>query len=111
MIGVYGGTFDPIHFGHLRIALEVKDSLNMDEIRLLPCHMPSHRSPPKVLAQHRLQMLELSVIGEDGFVIDRRELARQGPSYTVETLQSLREEFATTPLSLMLGMDAFVGLP
>ena len=112
MIGIYGGTFDPVHYGHLRSALEVKEALGLEELRFLPCGQPPHRRTPQALAHQRLRMLELALVdAAAGFRIDTRELEREGPSYMVDTLASLREEVAERPLCLILGMDAFAGLP
>lgn len=112
MIGIYGGTFDPVHYGHLRSALEVKEALGLEELRFLPCGQPPHRRTPQAPAQQRLRMLELALVdAAAGFRIDTRELEREGPSYMVDTLASLREEVTERPLCLILGMDAFAGLP
>lgn len=112
MIGIFGGTFDPIHYGHLRSALEVKDIFGLDEIRLIPCANPPHRNQPAVTAEMRLQMLELAIKNQPGLKIDTRELDRhkasdQTPSYMVDTLASLRQEFPTESLLLFIGTDAF----
>ena len=110
MIGVFGGTFDPIHFGHLRPALDVVQSLGLAELRLLPLKVAVHRPQPLASAALRLQMTRLAVNGQPGFVVDDRELTRDGPSYTVDTLASLREEVgADAPLCLLIGGDAFAG--
>jgi nicotinate-nucleotide adenylyltransferase len=111
VIGVLGGTFDPIHFGHLRPALEVYELLALAELRFIPCHVPPHRAAPDTPARHRLAMVGLAIAGVAGFRVDRRELDRTGPSYTVDTLRELREEIgAECPLLLIMGMDAFAGL-
>ncbi len=111
MIGILGGTFDPIHYGHLRSALEVKDVFGLTEVRLIPCANPPHREQPTVTAKMRLQMLELAIKNQPGLKIDTRELDRydqhQAPSYMVDTLKSLRQEFPTEPLLLFIGSDAF----
>jgi nicotinate-nucleotide adenylyltransferase len=107
MIGILGGTFDPVHFGHLRPALEVQETLALDEIRLVPCHIPPHRSQPHASAARRVAMLEAAVGRHPAFRIDTRELHRDGPSYTFDTLVSLREEIGDTGLCLLMGMDAF----
>lgn len=109
-IGVFGGTFDPIHFGHLRTAFELLQALRLAEVRFIPCSDPPHRGRMFASAAQRLQMVELAIDDQDGFVADDRELARSGPSYSVDTLLSLREEFPRQPLGLILGMDAFLGL-
>jgi nicotinate-nucleotide adenylyltransferase len=112
VIGIYGGTFDPVHYGHLRSALEVKDALALKELRFLPCGLPPHRRMPEATAHQRLRMLELALLdAAPGFRIDTRELDRDGPSYMFDTLASLREEVADEPLCLVLGVDAFAGLP
>jgi nicotinate-nucleotide adenylyltransferase len=107
MIGVLGGTFDPVHFGHLRPALEVQEALALDEIRLIPCHIPPHRPQPHATAGQRVAMLEAAVRAHPAFRIDTRELQRNGPSYTFDTLASLREELGDAGLCLLMGMDAF----
>ena len=111
MIGVLGGTFDPVHFGHLRAAVELREALGLDEVRLLPCGSPPHREPPVASGADRLAMLEAAVAGEPGLAVDTRELERAGPSYMVDTLASLRTELGPArPLCLLLGTDAFAGL-
>lgn len=111
MIGIFGGTFDPVHYGHLRSALEVKDIFGLDEVRLIPCADPPHRGQPAVTAEMRLRMLELAIQDRLGLTVDIRELDRhktdQTPSYMVDTLQSLRQEFPNEPLLLFIGTDAF----
>jgi len=107
MIGVYGGTFNPVHYGHLRTALEVKEIFSLDEIRLIPCHLPPHRKQPNVSAETRLILLQLAIEKSSGMSVDRRELDREGPSYMVDTLKSLRTEFVDCPLLLFIGTDAF----
>jgi nicotinate-nucleotide adenylyltransferase len=111
MIGVLGGTFDPVHFGHLRPALEVHEALALEEIRLVPCHIPPHRPQPHASAEQRVAMLEAAVGRHPAFRIDRRELQRDTPSYTFDTLLSLRAELGAAGLCLLLGMDAFRDLP
>jgi len=111
MIGIFGGTFDPVHLGHLRPVLEVQQQLELQQVRLVPCRLPPHRDKPIASAMHRHGMLELALAGQPGLVIDDRELEREGPSYMVDTLESLRQEMDKTPLCLILGMDAFLGLP
>ncbi|MGZ8915979.1 MAG: nicotinate-nucleotide adenylyltransferase [Methylobacter sp.] len=111
MIGLFGGTFDPVHYGHLRSALEVKDIFGLDEVRLIPCANPPHREQPAVTAEMRLQMLELAIKNQPELKIDTRELDRydlhQAPSYMVDTLKSLRQEFPSEPLLLFIGTDVF----
>jgi len=110
MLGILGGTFDPVHFGHLRIALELAQHLELRELRFMPCGRPPHRGTPVASARDRLNMLRLAVAGQNGFLIDERELRRSGPSYMVDSLQSLREELGPRPLCLLLGSDAFHAL-
>lgn len=110
MIAIFGGTFDPVHIGHLRPALEVAEALELPELRLVPARVPPHRSDPGAPAEHRLDMLERALDGQSRLVIDRRELGRGGPSYSVDTLNSLRAEFPDSPLALVIGEDAFASL-
>ncbi len=108
LVAVLGGTFDPIHNGHLRTALELLAALDLAEARFVPAGQPPHRNPPVVSAEQRLAMVELAIADQPGFVADARELKRAGPSYMVETLESLRAELGDdTPLGLILGTDAF----
>lgn len=109
-VGIFGGTFDPVHFGHLRPALELLETLELEEVRMLPSSIPPHREAPLANSEQRLAMLQLAIDDQPGLVIDERELHRSGPSYMVDTLASIREELGDTPLCLLLGMDAFIGL-
>ena len=109
-VGVFGGTFDPIHYGHLRTAFELLQALRLSEVRFIPCGDPPHRGTTFASAAERLRMVALAIDGQEGFVADDRELARGGPSYSIDTLLTLREEFPQRPLGLILGMDAFLGL-
>lgn len=110
MIGIFGGTFDPVHFGHLRPALEVQQALHLQEVRFIPAGQPPHRDQPFASSTQRLAMLKAAIVDQPGFVVDERELRRPGPSYMVDTLVSLRSEMETEPLCLILGYDAFLGL-
>lgn len=110
-MGVFGGTFDPIHYGHLRTAFEVLQALRFSEVRFMPCGMPPHRGSPVALPEQRLAMVKAATEGQHGFVVDDRELHRDGPSYSVDTLAALRGEFPLRPIALIIGMDAFLGLP
>ncbi|TWC36286.1 nicotinate-nucleotide adenylyltransferase [Pseudomonas sp. SJZ079] len=111
-IGMFGGTFDPLHIGHLRSALEVAEFMALDELRLIPSARPPHRSAPQVSASDRLAMVELAVAGLPPLCVDDRELKRDRPSYSIDTLESLRAELdADDQLFLLLGWDAFCGLP
>ena len=110
-IGIFGGTFDPIHYGHLRSAFEMLQALDFDEVRFIPSGDPPHRGVTFANAEQRLRLVELAVSGQQGFRADDRELRRAGPSWTIDTLVALREEFPQRSLGLILGMDAFLGLP
>ncbi len=110
-VGVFGGTFDPIHHGHLRPALELKQALGLREVRFVPCRQPPHRAAPVAGPEDRARMVELAIAGVEGFALDRRELHREGPSYTLDTLAALRREMPEEKLFLLLGTDAFLGLP
>jgi nicotinate-nucleotide adenylyltransferase len=110
-VGILGGTFDPVHHGHLRLALEIAERVELDSVRLIPLHAPPHRPAPIATPAQRLAMLELAVQEESRLRIDTRELRRGALSYTVDTLTELRAELGTTPLCLIVGMDAFLGLP
>ena len=110
-VGVLGGTFDPVHHAHLRTALELLEDLELAQVRFIPVGQPAHRDQPRVSGKHRLRMLELALEGQQALVADDRELSRPGPSYMVETLESLRHQLGElTPLCLILGMDAFAKL-
>lgn len=110
MIGILGGTFDPIHYGHLRTALDVQQHLSLDEVRFIPCGEPAHRNTPIAEPLQRLAMVRAAIAGQEGFTVDDRELRRDGPSYMVDTLISLKQDFKKESLCLILGMDAFNGL-
>lgn len=111
LVGMFGGTFDPVHNAHLRVALDVVEQGELARLHLIPCRIPPHRGDPSVTASERLAMLDLAARGEPRFVVDDRELRRAGPSYTVDTLASLHEEFPDAHLVLLLGTDSFVTLP
>ena len=110
-IGVFGGTFDPIHYGHLRTAYEMLQALKFEEVRFMPCGNPPHRSAPYADIEVRLAMVKAATLGQRGFVVDDRELYREGPSYSVDSLKTLRIDFPLRSLALIIGMDAFLGLP
>lgn len=111
-VGILGGTFDPVHIGHLRGALEVAELMGLDELRLLPNARPPHRDTPQVTPENRLAMVTRAVEGVDHLSVDARELSRDKPSYTIDTLESIRSELAADDqLFLVLGWDAFCGLP
>jgi nicotinate-nucleotide adenylyltransferase len=109
-IAILGGTFDPVHLGHLRVAWEAAEALDA-QVCLMPAHLPPHRPAPVANAQQRVRMLEAALAGQHRLVLDTHELQRAGPSYTVDTLRELRAESSALPLILLLGADAFAGLP
>ncbi|MBB3225545.1 nicotinate-nucleotide adenylyltransferase [Luteibacter sp. Sphag1AF] len=110
-LAILGGTFDPVHHGHLRAAWEAAEQLDA-EVRLVPAHVPPHRPAPLADAAHRVALLRAALAGQDRLGLDTRELDRQGPSYTVDTLAALRAEIGPTrPLVLLVGTDAFAHLP
>jgi nicotinate-nucleotide adenylyltransferase len=106
LIALFGGTFDPVHFGHLRAALEAAEQLGASEMRLVPAGQPPHRDMPVAEAAHRLEMLRLAAAGHAGFIVDDREVRRSGPSWMVDTLAGIREEAGPVPLVLCIGQDA-----
>jgi nicotinate-nucleotide adenylyltransferase len=107
----YGGTFDPVHDGHLAIACAARDALDT-QIRLMPAADPPHRAPPGASATQRAAMLDLAATGHTGLCVDRRELQRDGRSYSIDTLRALRVEYGTdAPIALLVGADSFLGLP
>ncbi|MBN1379528.1 MAG: nicotinate-nucleotide adenylyltransferase [Gammaproteobacteria bacterium] len=106
-IGLLGGTFDPIHYGHLQPARLAKQQLGFDELRLLPCHLPVHRDQPTASAQQRVQMLELALKEFPELILDMRELKRNSPSYSFDTLNTLHAECPDARFCWLLGLDAF----
>lgn len=110
-IGILGGTFDPIHYGHLRLAQEIADQLRLAEVRFMPSGTPPHRAAPAAPAPDRLAMVRLATAGNALFTVDARESAGTTPDYTVDTLTAIRAETGPArPLVLMLGADAFLDL-
>src|SRR5690242_11871853 len=109
-LALLGGTFDPIHVAHLAVAWEASELLDA-EVRLMPAAVPPHRPPPIADATARVAMLRAALRGQDRLGLDTRELARGGPSYTIDTLTELRAEEGDRPIVLLLGADAFAGLP
>jgi nicotinate-nucleotide adenylyltransferase len=111
LLVLYGGTFDPVHEGHLAVARFARDAL-ATTVHFMPAADPPHRPAPGASAEQRIQMLRLALAGEPGLALDTRELARIGPSWTVETLRRLRAEIGrAAPVALLVGADSFLGLP
>jgi nicotinate-nucleotide adenylyltransferase len=110
-VGILGGTFDPIHYAHLRLGEELADRVGLAQVRFVPARVPPHRATPNVTAEHRLEMTRLATAGNPRFTVDDRECRRQGPSYTLDTLHELRAELgAARPFCLLMGVDAYLGL-
>ena len=108
LIGLLGGTFNPIHNGHLRLAQELADALNFSEVRFIPSANPPHKIAPKISAQHRAANVQLAITDNSLFKLDTRELDRAGASYSIDTLISLQEELGgSAQLCLIMGSDAF----
>ncbi len=111
-LGILGGTFDPIHFGHLRLAEECADSLKLSQVRLVPAGKPWQRSGLIAPIEHRIEMVRLGVESNPRFQVDARESDSSGPTYTVDTLASMRREFGESrPLVMIVGSDQFLNLP
>jgi nicotinate-nucleotide adenylyltransferase len=109
-LAIFGGTFDPVHLGHLSVAWEASELLDA-EVRLMPANVPPHRHAPTASPAQRVAMLRAALQGQDRLTLDTRELRREGPSYTIDTLREFRDELGDRPLVLLLGADAFAGLP
>ena len=110
-VALFGGTFDPVHFGHLRPAVELQQVLDAAELRFIPCQIPPLKDAATAPADVRLEMLRAAVHDLPGCSVDPRELQRDGPSYTVTTLEELRSEDPGRRLCLVIGLDAFLALP
>ncbi len=109
-LAIFGGTFDPIHLGHLCVAWEASELLDAD-VLIMPSGVPPHRPPPIASADQRAAMLQVALRDQSRLTLDTRELTRSGPSYTVDTMAELRAAQGDRPLVLLLGADAFAGLP
>ncbi|WP_440053773.1 nicotinate-nucleotide adenylyltransferase [Pseudoalteromonas sp. T1lg65] len=107
MIALLGGTFDPPHLGHLNMALQCAETLQLQSLYFLPCAIPVHKQRPSITDAHRINMLKLMLQNHDVLKIDERELLRQGPSYSLLTLQELRQEAGDSPIIFLMGMDSF----
>lgn len=111
-LGILGGTFDPVHCGHLRLAEEAREQLGLAAVRWIPAGQPAHRQTPQTTADQRLDMVRLAIAANPGFQLDDAEARAATPSYTVPTLLRLREGLGKSrSLVLLLGTDAFLGLP
>ena len=111
-VGIYGGSFNPVHFGHLRCALEVRERANLERVKMVPARMPPHKKAAGIApAEHRVAMLEAALTGESGLEVDPLELEREGPSYTIDTLRELRRRTPNLSYGLILGFDSFCDLP
>ena len=110
MIGIFGGTFDPVHFGHIKPVLNVKQALNLSQIRFIPNNVPPHREEPWLSAEQRLSLLQSALEEYADVVVDPRELDRGGPSYMIDTLRSLNSDYQDESICLVIGMDAFFGI-
>ena len=109
-IGLLGGTFDPVHNGHLRLAIECREQLSLRQVRLLPVFSPPHRAAPVAAPGQRLEMVRLAVAGTPGLAADDAEIGRGGTSFTIDTLRGARSQLGNDPLALIMGADAFAGL-
>jgi len=110
-LGIFGGAFDPVHFGHLRSVIELREALGLTDVLLIPSGNPPHRAPHYATAQQRLAMLNAAVSDLPWCQIDARELGRACPSWSILTLEELRAEYPHRSLCMIMGMDAFLGLP
>ncbi len=110
-VGIFGGMFDPVHHGHMAVARHAVEFLDLDRLLLIPCKRPNHRGLPMASGEQRLRMLELAAAEDPRIVADPIELSSGGVSWTVHTLARLRQRFPAARLVLVLGVDAFLGLP
>lgn len=108
-IGILGGTFDPIHIGHLRMGIELYEACHLAKIHVMPCYQPVHRQLPMATPLQRLAMVEYAIENEPSLVADDREILRKGPSYTIDTLLELHADMPDTPFCILIGIDAFIG--
>lgn len=107
MLGIFGGTFDPIHYGHLSAAWQTLHTLQLNELRFMPCHHPPHRDQPLAAPEHRINMLKLAIKDIPQFAIDEREIKSNEISYSFNSLKQIRKEIGEIPLCFILGLDAF----
>jgi len=110
-IGMLGGTFDPVHLGHLRSAVEIREALELDRLHMIPAPQPPLRDTPQVSPEQRFELLRLGIGDTPGVMADDRELRREGPSYSVDTLAELRQAYGDSArLVMIIGFDAFLRL-
>jgi len=108
MIGIYGGSFDPVHLGHLQTAVSIKNELDIDRLFMLPCFEPVHKNSLNYTSKQRLQMLDLAIKEFNSLEIDSREILRGGSSFMIDTLLDLKESFKNESICLIIGMDSFI---
>ena len=106
MIVILGGTFDPIHTGHLALATQANQLLSPSQVLFMPCKQPVHKATSGVTSTHRINMINLAIENQANFALDLREINRETPSYAVESLISFRQQFPKTPLFFIIGMDS-----
>ncbi|MDC0575349.1 nicotinate-nucleotide adenylyltransferase [Nitrosomonadaceae bacterium] len=112
LVGIFGGTFDPIHYGHLRIAEEIVKTVGLQKLYFVPAGMPRLRHSPVASPQHRVEIVRLAIQKNPDFVLDEREIYRDGVSYSIDTVREFKQEFGEeVRLCLVLGADAFIKLP
>ncbi|MGS0535113.1 nicotinate-nucleotide adenylyltransferase [Pseudoalteromonas sp. SaAl2] len=107
MIALFGGTFDPVHLGHLNMAQQCVEHLKLSQLRFMPCAIPAHKAQPGISNAHRIAMLEAAIAPFPSFSLDLRELKRKGPSYSLLSLQELRSEYPNEPILFLIGLDSF----
>jgi len=111
-LGIFGGTFDPVHYGHLILAETAREACRLNEVRFLPAYSPPHKRNQRITTgKQRVEMLEFATAGFPEFVVDQRELKREGTSYTVETLTEMTEQFPNAELHFLMGADSLIDLP
>ncbi|MCK8126186.1 nicotinate-nucleotide adenylyltransferase [Pseudoalteromonas sp. 2CM39R] len=110
MIAIFGGTFDPIHLGHINMAQQCVQQCQLDTLYFMPCAIPAHKAKPGISDEHRINMLKLAIDDNPHFAIDYRELNREGASYSLLSLEELRAENPAAPIMFLIGMDSFNSL-
>jgi len=112
LVGIFGGTFDPIHYGHLRVAEEIVETVGLQKMYFVPAGMPRLRYSPVASSQHRVEIVRLAIQKNPDFVLDEREIYRDGVSYSIDTVREFKQEFGEeVRLCFILGADAFIKLP